>query len=409
MTRPRLLLVKHRLPAPVEIGSDAVSFGLIQCLRRAYALTIVSVREGARTRDGAAILAGDGVTVRLVDPDHHRLRLMPILGKVVTNATRLFARVPREYQLTSCRALGAAIDEETRGGDVALAQLEYWTTGRYRGRAHCRAALLNHDVWFHTLEELAGHAASPRRRRVWRLEARTTRRYETSIQHAFDHRLFLTDTDREHMSRAASLADRAATVPLALPFAAAERPARGNGDEPCVLHLGSMSAPFNVDAVTFFAREVWSLVRQSVPRARFVIAGRDPGPETERLSALPGVQVTGFVADLPELLARTDLFVVPARIGSGIKVKVARALAAGLPVVGTRKGLSGYPLGPGLRQTDGTRKMADEVVALLGDAPARRRAGEENLALYRASLSVEGAARRVLSFYGGLVASAGGG
>lgn len=73
------------------------------------------------------------------------------------------------------------------------------------------------------------------------------------------------------------------------------------------------------------------------PDARFVIAG--DGPLRESLAARSGDRVTwaGFRRDVPELLAASDLFVLPS-LADAYPTALMEAMAAGLPVVSTRAG-----------------------------------------------------------------------
>lgn len=396
--RPRLLIVKRRLPLPLEVGTDAITLGLVECLRERFAITFLAVDEGPRGRQGAGALRARGIEVKLAPEEGKRLRRHPILGKLILNATRLAGGVPREYQLAGCRDLGDLVERETRARSFALAQFEYWTMARYRSRANCPAALLNHDVWFHTLGDLARVAASPRRRLAWRLEAKTTRPHELDAQRGFEHRLFLSEEDRTLMADAGGPPD-GLVVPLAFPYAPVRHAPRGNARRPVVLHVGAMSAPFNIDAVCTFAREVWPRIRDELPHARFVVAGRDPSPEVLALVGAAGIEVTGFVEDLGEILAGADVFVSPARVGTGVKIKVAQAMAAGLPVVGSEIGLAGYGDGEGLIRARNHEGTTREILRLLTDPKARQRAGDTNLARYRESLWTETARARVVSFH----------
>lgn len=398
-TRPRIILVKRRTPLPLEVGTDAVTLGLIECLTRRFHVTLLAVDEGQRARRGAEALRARGIDVELAPENPMRIRRHPILGKLVLNGARVLAGQPREAQLTACDALGDLVERETRAHPDALTQFEYWTTARYRSRAGRHAALLNHDVWFRTLEELAGVAPTLRRRFAWRLEARTTRRVEIEAQHRFAHRLFLSEADRSRMAAASGRTEGTAVLPLSFPYPPVTDVSAHDRRDPVVLHVGAMNAPFNVDAVCLFARDVWPAVRRERPRARFVVAGRDPAPEVLALDGSDGIEVWGQVPELDDALRGADVFVVPARIGTGVKVKVALAMAAGLPVVGTDTGLAGYDRSEGLIRAERGEPLAAAILALLDDGASRRRAGQANLTSYRERLWSDAAHRRVIPFY----------
>jgi len=136
-----------------------------------------------------------------------------------------------------------------------------------------------------------------------------------------------------------------------------------------VLFVGKMDYRPNVDAVDYFARDVWPLIRESLPSARFVIAGMSPTQTVTRLSNLDGVVVTGFVDDVRDYLAGTRCVVMPFRMGSGTRLKFAEAMAAGVPVVSTTLGAAGYPVESGreLLIADHSQGLAQSILSVLSD------------------------------------------
>lgn len=58
--------------------------------------------------------------------------------------------------------------------------------------------------------------------------------------------------------------------------------------------------------------------------------------EVARLKIAPHIDWTGFTQDVPGELARLDLFVLPSLFGEGLPMVVLEAMAAGVPIVGTR-------------------------------------------------------------------------
>jgi GT2 family glycosyltransferase len=111
-----------------------------------------------------------------------------------------------------------------------------------------------------------------------------------------------------------------------------------------VLFIGGFGHPPNVDAVLFFAREVWpKLLDRLPPEARFVVAGADPPPEIRALEE-DRIVVTGYVPKLEPYLGAARVSVAPLRFGAGVKGKINTALAQGVPVVSTRIGVEGMGL-----------------------------------------------------------------
>ena len=113
-----------------------------------------------------------------------------------------------------------------------------------------------------------------------------------------------------------------------------------------LLFAGSMDYSANVDAVVWFVNNIWPELNQEHPALSFTIVGRDPTAEVRALAA-DRVNVTGTVPDVRPYYSGALAAVVPLRIGSGTRLKILEAMAAGIPVISTRLGAEGLDLEDG--------------------------------------------------------------
>jgi glycosyltransferase involved in cell wall biosynthesis len=142
---------------------------------------------------------------------------------------------------------------------------------------------------------------------------------------------------------------------------------------PTIVFVGMMDYWPNVDAVSWFAKEILPLVRTCHPLARFQIVGARPVAAVTALSALEGVEVTGAVDDVRPYVAGARVVVAPLRIARGIQNKVLEGMAMARPVVTTPGALEGIGAKPGRDLLTGAngRDLAEAVVSVLdGRAPA---------------------------------------
>ncbi len=145
--------------------------------------------------------------------------------------------------------------------------------------------------------------------------------------------------------------------------------------DPELLFIGGFDHHPNVDAVRWFADEVFPSVRREEPDARWLIVGSNPTAEVRALASRPGIEVVGFVPETRPYLERAAVSVAPLRYGGGMKGKVTEAMAAGLPVVTTAFGAQGLQAvdGTHLLVADSPADFAAAVVGLLQD-PGRAEA-----------------------------------
>ena len=173
----------------------------------------------------------------------------------------------------------------------------------------------------------------------------------------------------------ACIAERTVVIPNAVDVRAFPQ-ARHDGRRPLVLSVGRLAEP--KDALT--------LVRAlaAVPAHGFSALLVGDGPDRPAVEAevrrfgLQDVTLAGTRDDVPELLARADVFVLSSR-SEGAPLSILEAMAAGLPVVSSRvggvpelvvDGVTGLLVPPG-----DPAAMAAALGRLLEDADLRRRLG----------------------------------
>lgn len=233
--------------------------------------------------------------------------------------------------------------------------------------APCPVLLDEHNVEWRIIERFASNGRTPVHRLLASKEWRKLRSYELSACNRADRVLTVTEHDREMLSANGVSGDRVSALPIGVDTDFF-RPVHLTPDSKNILTFGTMSWPPNVDAVLYFAKSIYPIIKQRTPDARFTIVGSNPPREILNLSATdPSISVTGYVTDLRPYAEQAAAFVVPLRIGSGMRVKILDAMSLGLPVVTTSVGCEGITLIPGRHAlvADTPEGFADAVVRLL--------------------------------------------
>jgi O-antigen biosynthesis protein len=150
-----------------------------------------------------------------------------------------------------------------------------------------------------------------------------------------------------------------------------------------VAFIGSFTHAPNRDAARWLVDEIMPLVWREAPEVHCLIAGSDLSDDLRQRLGRPGVTVLGHVQELGDLFERVRLTVAPLRFGAGLKDKVLRSMAAGLPCIGTAEAFSGMPELPAdlvrVCQGESASELAAAIVAMHRQEGANARCADRGL------------------------------
>jgi glycosyltransferase involved in cell wall biosynthesis len=128
----------------------------------------------------------------------------------------------------------------------------------------------------------------------------------------------------------------------------------------------------NIDAVSWFAREVMPAVAAARPRARFWIVGMNPAANVLALRG-PQTAVTGRVPDVRPYVQHARVVVAPLRVARGVQNKVLEAMALEKPVIASRACAQaiGARDGHEIEIADSAGGYAEKVVRVLDNRHAQ--------------------------------------
>jgi glycosyltransferase involved in cell wall biosynthesis len=150
----------------------------------------------------------------------------------------------------------------------------------------------------------------------------------------------------------------------------AEPPSGG----PVLVYPAAFGYPPNRTAVRWLLDEIFPALLGARPDARLVLVGSEPTEDMLAAAARePRIEVTGAVPDTAPFFGSATVVPVPLREGGGTRFKVLEALAAGVPVVSTAKGVEGLELSPGedYLPAETTSEFVEAISGLAGDVSMR--------------------------------------
>lgn len=106
-----------------------------------------------------------------------------------------------------------------------------------------------------------------------------------------------------------------------------------------ICFMGEMSRPENYSAAKRLCKIVNDLNKEKLICKLYIIGNQPPKEIKEEEN--PNIVVTGFVKNVDEWINKCKIAVFPLETGAGIKIKVLKAMALGLPVITSKIGAEG--------------------------------------------------------------------
>jgi glycosyltransferase involved in cell wall biosynthesis len=198
---------------------------------------------------------------------------------------------------------------------------------------------------------------------------------ERELLPKFDTLLVTSEADRARVSH-----PDVRVFPNAIP----DVPVPAVEEENAIVFSGNLEYHPNVEAVRWFARDIWPSVHRELPDAEWRLVGRNAEAIEPTVREVLGARIVGPVDDAVAAIAQARVCVVPLLSGSGTRFKILEAWAAQRAVVSTTIGAEGLGARDGehLLIADSADDFANATLRLWGDPELRARLAAAGRARY---------------------------
>ncbi len=376
----KVLLLTPQLPYPPHQGTSLRNFHIIRGLAEACEVSLLSFLEPGQSTDADQIAPLAALC--------QRIETVPVPQR--TTGTRLqqllTTRRPDMAHRLFSPAFTARLWQMLQADEFDIVQIEGIELARYlpairQGSPRSKIVFDDHNA--ETELQRRNFLTDLRQSRRWVAAAysaeqvRRLRKFERWVCQQADWVTAVSHPDKVHLEQLTNGRTPITVIPNSLdvvPFLLEAADAIPSD----IVFSGKMDYRPNVDAVLWFVDEVWPIVRRERPSTTFTIVGQKPHVRLARLNNEPGITLTGWVDRVEPYLAGAKVFILPFRVGSGTRLKLIEAMAAGKAVVSTAVGAEGFPVVDNreIRLVDDVMGFGTAVLHLLNHPEERQRLGQ---------------------------------
>ena len=225
---------------------------------------------------------------------------------------------------------------------IEVLQLEYAELAQYHRAAgeDVRVILVEHDIGFRSFRRRLGlgfHQRFPGSRAFGasKLDGLAMLNHEVTVARQVDQIHVMSLDDGAYLS--SYLPDgvaRMRVVPNAVDTAF-YRPPEDLPERRGVLFVGNFENLPNLDAFEYFVSEIWPRLRRLEPEVTLAVVGAKMPPTMAEWDGRDGIEIVGEVPQIRDAYHRHRVLACPIRAGSGTRLKLLEAFAAGIPSVST--------------------------------------------------------------------------
>lgn len=359
-----LLLLIHRIPYPPNKGDKIRSYHLLKHLAQSYRVHLATFVDDPDDWQHVP-------RVEALCASSHFAKLHPLLARV-RSLGALFANRSLSLDYYRDASTRQWVEQTVRQHKIARVLVFSSAMAQYADAyPQMRRVVDFCDVDSDKWRQYAEQKSWPMNM-LYRHEAKQLLAYERRVARDYDAALFVSQPEADLFRQLAPESverighfNNGVDTDYFSPLPASPSPYQPG--EQAVVFTGAMDYWPNVDAVQWFASEVFPALRTRFPDLHFYIVGARPSAPVTALASLPGVTVTGTVPDVRPYILHAAVAVAPLRIARGIQNKVLEAMAMGARIVVSPQALEGIDATPGteLILADGADAFVAAVAQLL--------------------------------------------
>lgn len=337
----KILVVANKMPYPAKDGGAIATLTLARSLRKCGC--VVDLLAMNTSKHFCNI--GDIPAEISSEISFHAVPIDTTIRATAALKNLLFSSLPYNAERFINKDFEKKLCELLRDKNYDIVQLEGLYLCPYipaiRNCSQAKVALRAHNVEHEIWSRMVENEKSLPKRVYKHIIARRMRKFELSHINSYDYLVPITDRDAKFFS------ENGNTKPIYVVQSGLEPESpllsidNAKAVYPSFSYIGALDWQPNCEGLTWFVENVWKEYRNKHADVKFRVAGRNADAAFANFLKTNGVDYLGEVESSADFYASGSIFVVPLFSGSGMRIKIVEAMAAGKAVITTTLGTEG--------------------------------------------------------------------
>jgi len=363
----KILFIVSRFPYPLITGDRLTIFNYIKHLSRQHEITLISFIESKKELEYLEKLKPFCKRIETV--------LQKPIQSYLSCVVRLFSGYPLQVSYFYSKKMSSRIRNVLAQDNFDLIYIHTIRMAEYVKDINSYPKVLALQISMSlNYRRLKLSSRNIFKKIFYWYEYNKVRTYEVGMTRLYDKCLLISQADRDELEKISKI-DNIFLNPHGVDFRYFVPDSRIKKEENSIVFTGNMKYAPNVDAIVYFCREIYPIIKREISNLKVYIVGMSPARSIKSLAAEPNIIVTGFVKDIRFYSNICQVGIDPLRIGAGLQNKILEGMSMGLPMVVSSIANEGIGAvnGENILIADGKNDFAMQVIRLLRDEALRNR------------------------------------
>ncbi len=374
-----ILFITETFPYPLDSGGKIVSYQVLQMLSKQHSVHLLTLAGKPPAASSIRSIRSLGIEVNVIlskkrSEWYKQSKLEMFAALICLRPFYLSLFDEQQFKKTLSRLLMHQKFDVIHVDHVGMTQY-------FPKEKNLLWVLSTQNVEYKLSEGLSQSPDIPIKEKLFHLyNAMTLARYERNILRRVDQIIVLSQKEKEELT---SIGINPGKIMITPPFYTVTR-YRKLRHRRELLFIGNLWWKPNFDAIAWFIQDIFPLLHQEDPSITLTIVGDGAGLLSPVIKQQAAIRAIGKKTNIEQYLNRATVFVMPFRIGGGVRIKALTAFAHSVPIVSTSVGMRGIEAVPGTHylRADSPATFASQVIKLMRNPLLRIRfAGNAGLFL----------------------------